>query len=298
MYGIVNRGLQLFLIEEYGEEFWRELAVSLDQESGFEALLMYDDEVTRRLMTSVARRLNCTRAEIWEGFGAFLTRSEYTASFWALLRFGGRDFSSFLASLEEVLAQVQLALSDFICYRSSCWSRAWGSLNCIAVQGYGAWGPFPQACCGLWRKSARFRRRWSCKAMARKHILALKQSWFVSPYSGPRARNRHNGWGRRRFMPDVNTLEVLDHLCPLHLRLNAVGQVVHLGSTLNKLGLEALVGETFDDVFAIERPGAFTSFEHLTGQANTRAQLKLRNSPGIAFKAAVVPTKDDIIVTL
>jgi hypothetical protein len=30
-----------------------------------------------------------------------------------LLRFGSRDFSSFLASLEEVLAQVQLALSDF-----------------------------------------------------------------------------------------------------------------------------------------------------------------------------------------
>ncbi|MDG1745011.1 MAG: hypothetical protein P8H69_04445 [Planktomarina sp.] len=99
-------------------------------------------------------------------------------------------------------------------------------------------------------------------------------------------------------MPDVNTPEVLDHLCPLHLRLNAAGQIVHLGPTLNKLGLEALVGETFDDVFAIERPGAFTSFEHLTGQASTRAQLKLRNSPGIAFKAAVVPTKDDIIVTL
>ena len=99
-------------------------------------------------------------------------------------------------------------------------------------------------------------------------------------------------------MPDVNTPEVLDHLCPLHLRLNSAGQIVHLGPTLNKLGLEALVGETFDDVFAIERPGAFTSFEHLTGQASTRAQLKLRNSPGIAFKAAVVPTKDDIIVTL
>ncbi|MGB4526189.1 hypothetical protein [Planktomarina temperata] len=50
MHGIVNRGLQLFLIEEYGEDFWRELAVRLDQESGFEALLLYDDEVTRGLM--------------------------------------------------------------------------------------------------------------------------------------------------------------------------------------------------------------------------------------------------------
>ena len=113
MHGIVNRGLQLFLIEEYGEDFWRELAVTLDQESGFEALLLYDDEVTRGLMSAAARRLNCTRAEIWEGFGAFLTRSQHTASFWALLRFGGRDFTSFLTSLEDVPVHIQLTLPDF-----------------------------------------------------------------------------------------------------------------------------------------------------------------------------------------
>ena len=63
MRGIVNRGLQLFLIEEYGENFWRELAASSDQEHGFEALLLYDDEVNRRLMSAAARRLNCIRAE-------------------------------------------------------------------------------------------------------------------------------------------------------------------------------------------------------------------------------------------
>ena len=63
IHGIVNRGLQLFLIEEYGEDFWRELAVSLDQERGFEALLLYDDEVARRRMSAGARRLNCIRAE-------------------------------------------------------------------------------------------------------------------------------------------------------------------------------------------------------------------------------------------
>ena len=63
MRGIVNRGLQLFLIEESGENFWRELAANSDQEHGFEALLLYDDEVTRRLMSAAARRLNCIRAE-------------------------------------------------------------------------------------------------------------------------------------------------------------------------------------------------------------------------------------------
>ena len=33
MHGIVNRGLQLFLIEEYGEDFWRELAFRKDTPS-------------------------------------------------------------------------------------------------------------------------------------------------------------------------------------------------------------------------------------------------------------------------
>ena len=63
MHGIVNRGLQLFLIEEYGEEFWRELAVSSDQDRGFEALLIYDDTVARWLMSAAVRRLNCIRAK-------------------------------------------------------------------------------------------------------------------------------------------------------------------------------------------------------------------------------------------
>ena len=65
MHGIVNRGLQLFLIEEYGEDCWRELAVSLDQERGFEALLLYEEEVDRRRMSAGARRLNCIRAGDW-----------------------------------------------------------------------------------------------------------------------------------------------------------------------------------------------------------------------------------------
>ncbi|MDC6454723.1 hypothetical protein PQY68_05705 [Planktomarina temperata] len=42
-----------------------------------------------------------------------MTRSDHTASFWALLRFGGPDFASFLVSLEDVPAQIQLALPDF-----------------------------------------------------------------------------------------------------------------------------------------------------------------------------------------
>jgi len=99
-------------------------------------------------------------------------------------------------------------------------------------------------------------------------------------------------------MPDLNPPEVLDHLCPLNLRLDAAGQIVHLGPTLSKMGLEALMGETFDNVFAIERPGTITSFEHLASLASTRAHLKLRKSPRIEFKAAVVPSGDETIVTL
>ena len=63
MHGVVNRGLQLFLIEEYGEDFWRELAASSDQDRGFEALLIYDDTVARWLMSAAVRRLNCIRSK-------------------------------------------------------------------------------------------------------------------------------------------------------------------------------------------------------------------------------------------
>ena len=61
-------------------------------------------------------------------------------------------------------------------------------------------------------------------------------------------------------MSDLQSRDVLDHLCPLHLRVDAAGQIVHLGPTLNRMGLETLMGQTFDDVFAIERPGAIPCF--------------------------------------
>ena len=99
-------------------------------------------------------------------------------------------------------------------------------------------------------------------------------------------------------MSNLQSRDVLDHLCPLHLRLDAAGQIVHLGPTLTKMGLETLMGQTYYDVFAIERPGAIPCFEHFTSQTTTRAQLILRKSPGIAFKAAVVPTGDETIVSL
>jgi len=99
-------------------------------------------------------------------------------------------------------------------------------------------------------------------------------------------------------MADWNVSELLDRLCPLHMRFGAAGQIVHLGPTLNKMGLEALLGQAFDDVFTIERPGATTCFEHLASQASAGAYLKLRKSPAVEFKAAVVPTGDETIVTL
>ena len=68
--------------------------------------------------------------------------------------------------------------------------------------------------------------------------------------------------------------------------------------TLSKMGFEALMGETFDNVFAIERPETITTFEHLASQTSTRAHLKLRKSPRIEFRAAVVPSGDETIVTL
>ena len=51
------------MIEEYGEDFWRELAVSSHQDRGFEALLIYDDTVARWLMAAAVRRLNCIGAK-------------------------------------------------------------------------------------------------------------------------------------------------------------------------------------------------------------------------------------------
>ena len=101
----------------------------------------------------------------------------------------------------------------------------------------------------------------------------------VTPPLGP-SSNRRSGL----------TPHVLDVLCPMHLVLDATGDITHAGPTLRKMiDTETLRGTPFLEVFDIKRPRDVQAVTDLALAGGTKLHLTLRKPPHTALKGVVVP---------
>lgn len=113
MHGLMNRAIQSFLRETYGQQLW--LGVAADAgvaPEGFEAMLQYDDALSDSVLSAAARALGRTRATILEDLGTWLVCSQTGQPLRRLLRFSGSSFPDFLHSLEDLPDRGRLAISD------------------------------------------------------------------------------------------------------------------------------------------------------------------------------------------
>ncbi|WP_037309392.1 heme NO-binding domain-containing protein [Ruegeria halocynthiae] len=113
MHGLINRAIQSFVCATYGQSCW--LRVTEVAELGFvefEAMLVYDDDRTARVLDALCTRLNRPRAEILEDLGTYLVSHPNMEDLRRLLRFGGVTYVEFLHSLDDLSDRVRLAVSD------------------------------------------------------------------------------------------------------------------------------------------------------------------------------------------
>ncbi|WP_343079698.1 heme NO-binding domain-containing protein [Ostreiculturibacter nitratireducens] len=110
MHGLMNRAVQCFLRDAYGEEVWMGVAQAAGVEpEGFEALLTYPDEVTEAVLAAASARLGKPRDALLEDVGIYLVGLEPLRR---LLRFGGVSYTDFLDTLEELPGRAMLAVPD------------------------------------------------------------------------------------------------------------------------------------------------------------------------------------------
>ncbi len=113
MHGLINRSIQCFLRDTYGEAAWREVArradIGLDN---FEAMLIYDIAVTDRVIDAAAALLERPRDGVLDDFGTYLVSHPNLERLRRLLRFGGVSFVDFLHSLDDLPDRARLALPD------------------------------------------------------------------------------------------------------------------------------------------------------------------------------------------
>lgn len=113
MHGLINRSIQLFVQDTYGEETWWTIARAADiGPDGFEPMLAYDVSVTDRLLTEVSNILDKPPAMVLEDLGTYLVSHPNMRRVRRLLRFSGDTFTDFLHSLDDLPARCKLALPD------------------------------------------------------------------------------------------------------------------------------------------------------------------------------------------
>ncbi|WP_170409235.1 heme NO-binding domain-containing protein [Ruegeria arenilitoris] len=113
MHGLINRAVQSFVCATYGQTCW--LHVTEMAELGFtefEAMLVYDDDMTARVLDALCGELKRPRAEILEDLGTYLVSHPNMEDLRRLLRFGGVTYVEFLHSLDDLSDRVRLAVSD------------------------------------------------------------------------------------------------------------------------------------------------------------------------------------------
>ena len=113
MHGLVNRSIQGFLQDNFGNVAWAEIALRAGlPEQGFEAMMSYDDALTDRMLAAAAQRLSREEGAILEDVGTFLV--SHPGNHWLrrLLRFGGSTFLDFLHSLDQLPERGRLAVPE------------------------------------------------------------------------------------------------------------------------------------------------------------------------------------------
>ncbi len=113
MHGLVNRAIQCFVRDTYGNEIWLDVARGASLEGAtFEAMLFYEDAVTDQVLAYIVTLLNKPREEVLEDIGTYLVSHPQVEALRRLLRFGGVDFMDFLHSLDDLPDRARMAVSD------------------------------------------------------------------------------------------------------------------------------------------------------------------------------------------
>lgn len=83
--------------------------------------------------------------------------------------------------------------------------------------------------------------------------------------------------------------EVLDVLCPMHLMLDAEGDITHVGPTTQKLRPDvSLVGMSFLDAFTVMRPRGLVTLEQLWESRHIKLHLEMVGAPPARLKGVLV----------
>lgn len=115
MHGLVNKAIESFVSGTYGAATWKQVASRANlADPQFEAMMLYDAEITLRTVDAAVEILKADRADFLQNLGIHLVSNTSTEGVRRLLRFGGVDFVDFLYSLDDLHDRARIAVPDLM----------------------------------------------------------------------------------------------------------------------------------------------------------------------------------------
>jgi hypothetical protein len=109
MYGIVNQAIQGLVIENFGEEKWKDIKqkahIQLDY---FLSDSSYDDEITFNLVGAASEVLNIPASDILKAFGEYWVLKTGKEKYGDLMKAGGSNFKEFVQNLPNFHSRIML----------------------------------------------------------------------------------------------------------------------------------------------------------------------------------------------
>jgi len=137
MHGLINRSIECFVRDIYGLDQWQQIAAASEIGfDSFEPLLVYEDELTARVLDAAALNLGKPVEIILEDLGTYLVSHPNVQSLSRLLRFGGETFTDFLHSLADIQDRARMAVPELEMPMLSLRSHIYGNFTLYCSDGY------------------------------------------------------------------------------------------------------------------------------------------------------------------
>ena len=111
MYGMVNHGIQTFVMKNFGEADWNDICAKVGlKDRNFEGMMTYPDEVTYKLVGVLSEKYDLTPEQVLKTFGDYWVDYSGASTIGQLLRFGGLSLIERLDTLNEMHDRIKMSM--------------------------------------------------------------------------------------------------------------------------------------------------------------------------------------------
>ncbi len=113
MYGLVNKAVEKFVLENYDEETWEQIKKEANiEEESFISMQSYSDDVTYNLVGAASKLLSIDANVILELFGKYWIKFSMLEGYSHLIQLAGNSFPEFVKNLDNMHSHIAQSYTE------------------------------------------------------------------------------------------------------------------------------------------------------------------------------------------